>query len=423
MRPQRFSSRRPRLFVISCLVVFGLVPAAAAADQPVKLTFWHLWGGGDAPYAQQVVDAFNEAYRGRIEVEMAEIPAFYERFDVAVAGGTPPDIAVIHARYIGKYGSMGVLHDIAQLAAELGVPIDPADYIPPAWAAGTYEGAQIAVPIDIIMSLLLFYNKDLFEQAGLDAHRPPEDADSFMEAVYALRGLTAEGKEFWPTWIEGGYGTYRTFFSLLHQAGGTLLKDSRDEAAFHERAGIEAIQFLRGLVENEFVLWPPNNMVSRFASNQIGLVHLGGWNIAYLDQFADLDYGVAMIPRFFNDRSFFANSHMFALPKAPGDTPEKLKAALEFIRFWGPHSLSWAQAGHLPVHLDVAQSREFHDLPHHGAHLAQAPFAVYPPAIPEIARVESLVEQTIHRMLNGEAAPEPALAEAARQIDALLQEQ
>jgi len=130
-----------------------------------------------------------------------------------------------------------------------------------------------------------------------------------------------------------------------------------------------------------------------------------------------------MIPRFFNDRSFFANSHMFALPKAPGDTPEKLKAALEFIRFWGPHSLSWAQAGHLPVHLDVAQSREFHDLPHHGAHLAQAPFAVYPPAIPEIARVESLVEQTIHRMLNGEAAPEPALAEAARQIDALLQEQ
>mgnify|MGYP000959883139 CR=1 FL=1 len=86
MRPQRFSSRRPRLFVISCLVVFGLVPAAAAADQPVKLTFWHLWGGGDAPYAQQVVDAFNEAYRGRIEVEMAEIPAFYERFDVAVAG-------------------------------------------------------------------------------------------------------------------------------------------------------------------------------------------------------------------------------------------------------------------------------------------------------------------------------------------------
>ena len=56
------------------------------------------------------------------------------------------------------------------------------------WEPGTYDGVTYSFPW-IIGGSNLFWNKDLFEQAGLDPDTPPDTVEDFLSSAQAITGL------------------------------------------------------------------------------------------------------------------------------------------------------------------------------------------------------------------------------------------
>lgn len=178
-------------------------PAAteAPAGKPVTITWWHITtkDPGLSDW-QKMADDYMAAHPNvNIEITVLENEAFKTKLTTVMQSGDPPD--VFQSWGGGAFNQQidaGLLKDItADLEA------DPAwrdSFAPGALGVYSYQGKNYGVPWDMGM-VGFWYNKALFEQAGIDA--PPATWDEFLEDVQILKdaGITpisiGEGDK-WP---------------------------------------------------------------------------------------------------------------------------------------------------------------------------------------------------------------------------------
>ena len=178
-------------------------PAAteAPAGEPVTITWWHITtkDPGLSDW-QKMADDYMAAHPNvKIEITVLENEAFKTKLTTVMQSGDPPD--VFQSWGGGAFNQQidaGLLKDItADLEA------DPAwrdSFAPGALGVYSNQGKNYGVPWDMGM-VGFWYNKALFEQAGIDA--PPATWDEFLEDVQTLKdaGITpisiGEGDK-WP---------------------------------------------------------------------------------------------------------------------------------------------------------------------------------------------------------------------------------
>jgi raffinose/stachyose/melibiose transport system substrate-binding protein len=178
-------------------------PAAteAAAAEPVTITWWHITtkDPGLTDW-QTMADDYMAAHPNvTIEITVLENEAFKTKLTTVMQSGDPPDI--FQSWGGGTFNQQveaGLLKDItADLEAD---PAWKESFAPGALGVYSYQGKNYGVPWDMGM-VGFWYNKDLFEQAGIDA--PPATWSEFLEDVQALKdaGITpisiGEGDK-WP---------------------------------------------------------------------------------------------------------------------------------------------------------------------------------------------------------------------------------
>ena len=81
-----------------------------------------------------------------------------------VAGGTPPDVVLQGGRDFGLFVSKGVLQDLSALIAR--DHYDTSDFFAVCMQLTTWKGKVYGLPDDLNL-LGLYYNKDLFDKAGV----------------------------------------------------------------------------------------------------------------------------------------------------------------------------------------------------------------------------------------------------------------
>src|SRR5260370_8223855 len=106
---------------------------------------------------------------------------YYVTLNAAIAGGTPPDVAVMHGSSLVDYAKRGLLLPVDKLVGITGVNLG--DAVPEAHVAIAYNGVDYAVPFDV-HAALFHVNVDIFKQAGLvDASGNPtlpHSTDEFL---------------------------------------------------------------------------------------------------------------------------------------------------------------------------------------------------------------------------------------------------
>jgi raffinose/stachyose/melibiose transport system substrate-binding protein len=178
-------------------------PAATEppAAEPVTVSWWHITtkDPGLSDW-QKMADDYMAAHPNvTIEITVLENEAFKTKLTTVMQSGDPPDI--FQSWGGGTFNQQveaGLLKDItADLAA------DPAwrdSFAPGALGVYSYQGKNYGVPWDMGM-VGFWYNKALFEQAGIDA--PPTTWTEFLEDIQTLKdaGITpisiGEGDK-WP---------------------------------------------------------------------------------------------------------------------------------------------------------------------------------------------------------------------------------
>jgi multiple sugar transport system substrate-binding protein len=161
------------IFIILIFVATQLLPRFFnKAPEQVTLTYWGLW---EPQSVMQSVIANYEAENPGVKINYSmQSPKNYRaRLQAAISQGTPPDIVRIHNTWLP------ILKDSLSPSADM---LNLDDYYPVVSQDLMIAGRVYAIPL-MIDGLALYYNEDIFQQAGLT---PPTDWNALRKTAFDL---------------------------------------------------------------------------------------------------------------------------------------------------------------------------------------------------------------------------------------------
>jgi sn-glycerol 3-phosphate transport system substrate-binding protein len=345
-------------------------------------------------------------------------------------------VRVLSAIASGESAPLSVLFSIDALdliEQEMIIPFDDVvetdeerewldSFYPGLMANGRVEGQTWGVPFQR-STIVAYYNKDMFREAGLDPDTPPTTWDEMVEMARALRETGPYGIMIPST----GY-PYWMFQAFATQNGMELMNSDGTETYFDDPAVIEALEFWVSLSTEHDIM--PSGTIEwgtlrqAFLEGQTAMMwHTTGNLTAVRDQ-AAFDFGVAMLPA--NERpgspTGGGNFYLFE-----GASDDEYRAALELIRFLtdperaAQWSIATGYVGISPASYETEALREYaEDFPAALVARDQLEYSVAELSTYEGARVRDALNTAIQSSLTGAAEPAEALRQAQAAADRLL---
>jgi multiple sugar transport system substrate-binding protein len=180
-----------------------------------------------------------------------------------VAGGTPPDVFLQGGRDFGTFVTKGVLLDLTPLIAR--DHYDTSDFFAVCMQLTTWKGKVYGLPDDLNL-LGLYYNKDLFDKAGVPYPTTTWGApnwswqdfeDTARKLTVASGGqATQYGADF------GGYGT-TAIAPVIWSYGGDFLDANWTKSLMDQPQAESAISYLQTLVVKDKVMPSPADLAKQ----------------------------------------------------------------------------------------------------------------------------------------------------------------
>ena len=153
------------------------------------VTFWHLFGGGDGARLAAILDEIDAEHAGSVrELILPWSNPYHTKLALAAVGGSPPDVAEMHATRSPAFAPAGLLEELApELLGEHG--LEGERFLEEPWKSGQSGGRQYAIPLDT-HPFVLYYNTELTEKAGLldgEALKPLDGPDALVDAFTAVK--------------------------------------------------------------------------------------------------------------------------------------------------------------------------------------------------------------------------------------------
>jgi multiple sugar transport system substrate-binding protein len=401
---------------------------AGTPIDPGTVDYWNLFGGGDGVRMQQMEDAYRKANPGTPlqAVTLAWGNPYYTKLTLATVGRKPPNVAVSHLTRMKTLQAADLLEELkpADLARH-GMSAEM--FNQRAWNAGLVGGKAYAIPIDT-HPFVLFYNTKICGQAGLlDAGgnlAPIAGPDAFTEALAKVQKVTGQ---FGATHgINGDTATpWRLFQTLYSQLGGEVLSGEGTRVVLDDAKATQVLSFLRTLTVEKKLM--PGSIdyqgaIALFANGAAGFHLNGEWEISTF-QTAKMPFGMTLVPNVYGGTyAVQADSHTLVVPKGGAAASGQLDRSLGFIKSMLDQSMTWAQGGHIPAWLPVAQSDAFKKLTPQSNYAAAADSAVYDPPgwySGSGSDFENIMGSAIGAVEAGQLAPDAAIAQIRTKLSAL----
>lgn len=275
----------------------GEANAPAASEGPTTIT-WAFWDSPEEAASHKAVgDAFMQAHP-EIKLEYYNEPwgDYFTKMETLWASGDSaaiPDVLFLWPT--PKYAAQGVLENLDSYIEKAGYNLD--DYWPALLESASYDGSVYGFPRDIEVNIL-YYNKDLFDQAGVPYPDETWTWDDLASAAEQLTVKDASGKtERYGLAMEAG-----KWGKFLNQNGGAILDDYRNPSTclLTEEKAVQAIQFFADLLNNGFAmrdadLSQAGGDAAVFTSGKAAMIIQNSSRITTLNA-AGTNYDVAVVP-------------------------------------------------------------------------------------------------------------------------------
>jgi len=331
--------------------------ASAAPAGGVTMSFWTR----DSNQAQvrNLVDAWNASHENQIEVTVIPGGEYMTKVGAAAAGGSAPDIIAVDLIYVPQFAAAGQLTDLTDEAKALPY----FDKLSPSHVRlATYEGKIFALPFNAEGSILL-WNKDLFEQAGLDPEKAPT---TWAEIADAAKKITALGNDNYGFYFSGscaGCNAF-TFAPLIWASGGDILSQDGTTATLTDPNVAAALDFYRQMWADGSM--PPGaqadtgtDFANAFPTGKIGMTGSGAFAISQIkNDHPEINFGVTFLPGQNGGQSSFAGGDSIGIPSGS----KYPKEAFEFIQWMTSEEVQleqYAKANSLPIRTDLAENEYF----------------------------------------------------------------
>ena len=388
-------------------------PGGAEAE-PVTITYCNFnSSGGNEETLQRMYEAFHEEYPNiTVEIETIAIDDYFTQMQTRVAGGTAPDCYEMNIENFASYASKGVLAPIE------GVDLSGLDET--ALSAFEVDGVQYGLPGNF-SNVVLVYNKDLFDQAGVAYPTADWTQDDLQAAAEAIRALGDD--------IFGIYQpiTYNEFYKVAAQYGGSLLNEDLTEFTINSPENVQAAQVMvdRVLVSN---VQPTEVQMGGmgdwdlFMSGRLGMIPTGIWAFNTFAEGCDFAWDVAVEPGMEQKAT-----HFFSNACVVNAESENKEAAMTWIT-WLCSSPAAAEirieAGwDLPAINDEEVLASYLDLtpPENREVVFESlDYLVVPPVIEDYALMSDIIGRQLEAAAAGTVSVQEALDEAQAQCEAQI---
>lgn len=395
---------------------FGLVATAAAAapvlagcssssDDDDTLSVWlppfaaEDAEVGDLELWNEIIAPFEEENDVDVEVTIIPWENFEERFLTGFSSGDGPDIGYMYSEMIGDYISRGQLStfEVSDEQRETYYFND----------LGIYDDAQYGLPIVVGGARVLYYNKTLLDEAGVEA---PQTWDDLVDASLAVKA--AGHTPLVMPWGEPGVGVLAiNYINFLWQAGGEIISEDGTTAAFNTPEGLEAAQLVHDLrFEHEILTdgttaMSGTDVIEQFSTGQVAFA-FGSDADAPTYTEAGIDLGAVVLEN--AERATFVATDVLVM--AESSSNKELAEKLAWFLISGPSMDKFSTIAAFPP-ISSEQTTEanpmFADL-----YSVDVDVLRQYPAVPNSANVYTSLYENLQQMMLGNKTPEQALTDA-----------
>lgn len=430
-----------------CIILLGLVgcnPQPPAKSIQIQLSTWG--SAQEISVLKSLLKDFERSHP-KIQVQLLHIPEnYYQKLHILVAGDMAPDVIFTNSLSFPIYASQGIFRDLRPyLGTQQGVlstkqPSDVSDgmsealFYPQALNAFTWKqpnGKSMlgALPRDI-SNVVVFYNRDLFRQAGLAEPQPGWTWEQFRETAERLTlDVNNDGDP-----DQFGVSFYSTpplfWLPFVWSAGGDLFSPDLRHFTLNEPKALEGLRFYADL-RNKWHVAPKKvesggaSMSQLFLQQKVVMLVSGRWSVPVFREQAKFRWDVVPLPvgpsgqsRVGIDASGYAIS---AKSKHPAESFELIRFLLSktSVRTVTESGLI------VPARPDVATSAAFlspGQAPAHGqVFLDVIPQGVPTHTPPRWNEVAEELGLALEPVWNGQENPAKAMAAVKPKLDALLE--
>lgn len=313
--------------LLAAVAAFAMTTAVQAEDVNV----WVRTSSGAV--MQALAEQYNAKHGDKVIVTQITAEQMVPKLGAAIAGGSPPEAAVLDLIYLPTFAANDGLEDITDFVK--GLPY--ADKLSPSHVRlATYDGKIYGVPA-LPDASIIAYNTDLFEKAGLDPKKAPASLEEIAEDAKKIHALGNDTYGFYFVANSGSWLIY-DFLPHIWAADADILSEDGREATVDTPAMRDTIAAYRdmwkaGAIHPTSRSGNGNNAVEAFASGKVGILMTGSYIVNLLNgKYPDVKYAVAPIPGPKGGESSFAGGDTLALIKGVSD--EKKKVLLDFVNFY-----------------------------------------------------------------------------------------
>jgi sn-glycerol 3-phosphate transport system substrate-binding protein len=278
-------------------------------------------------------------------------------------------------------------------------------------------------------TIVMYYNKELFKEAGLDPNKPPATWNETTQYAQKLTKRDASGKVTqWGVQIPSSGFPYWLFQGLAIENGSNLANQAGTEVYYDRPEVVGALQYWVDLV-NKYKVHPEGivewgTTPKDFFEKKVAMVWTTTGNLTNVKNNAKFDFGVAMLPANKQRGSPTGGGNFYIFKKS---TPAQREAAFKFIKWvtTPARAAQWGiDTGYVAVRADAwdtpAMKQYVAGFPSAVVARDQLPYAKAELSTHDNQRVTKALNDGLQAALTGSKTPEAALKEAQREADRIL---
>lgn len=397
----------------------GSVETAAVNEdtssaEPVTITYCNFnSSGGNEETLAKMVAAFEQEHPNiKVEVETIGYDDYFTQMQTRVAGGTAPDCYELNIENFAAYANKGILAEITG--------VDVSGLNETALGAFNVDGKQYGLP-ESFSNVVLIYNKDLFDQAGVAYPTNDWTQDDLQAAAEKIRAL---GDDIFGIWQPI---TYNEFFKVAAQYGGALLNEDKTEFTINSPENLAAAT---ALVDRVLVSNVQPNAVQQggmgdwdmFMSGRLGMIPTGIWAFQTFTDGCDFEWDIVVEPGSTQKATHFFSNCVVMNPETK--YPTEVATWLAWLASSTTAADIRLEAGwDLPALKDLNVLSSYLDITppdNREAVFESLDYLVMPPVIEDYALMSDIISQKLAAAADGTISVQEALDQAQAECEAQI---
>ena len=397
--------------LISILGFILVINSCSDKKSERTIKFWHFWSEPNQRIIMNdLIKKFEEENDCKVEVAELSWNDGKTKLLAAFNSKTAPDVLELGSDWIAQFSSARVLEEFNKDSMEL------SKFIEFSLEPCIWNGKYFAAPF-VVDTRVLFYNKDLMKQAGLD-ETPPQTFEQLL--TYSEKISQISGKYGWGANTSDPHRLYKKIIPFFWSYGGSIF-DENGNPVVNSLSNINTLNMYLSLARTGFI--ETQKLIdASFVEGKIGFWFSGGWLIDKIKkENPNLNFDVSQFPGKSDYGISFAGGEYFAVSKQS----EKKELAKKFIKYMtdGKTAIKFCktviEAG-FPADKNYYNSKDLVNSTYKAMFAKQLSSSKMTPVHPKWLEVEAIIENATVEAMYGRKNSTAALNDAQFEIINLM---